>query len=93
MAELPPGARFQTICIGQKEVWPVHRRCAELGGNLRTGLEDTFYLPNGDKTDSNGRLIEALVKTALEVGRRIATPEETAQICGFSRSGRGCAKL
>src|SRR5205823_3910203 len=39
-AELPRGAHFQTIVIGRQEVWPVHRRSAELGGQLRTGLED-----------------------------------------------------
>ena len=26
--------------IGRDNVWPLHRRTAELGGNLRTGLED-----------------------------------------------------
>jgi 3-keto-5-aminohexanoate cleavage enzyme len=75
--EMPEGAHWQTILIGRTEVWDVHRRSAELGGNLRTGLEDTFYLPNGEKATSNGPLIEALVATAREVGREIATPEET----------------
>ena len=75
--EMPEGAQWQTILIGRTEVWDVHRRSAELGGHLRTGLEDTFYLPNGEKATSNGPLIEALVATAREVGREIATPEET----------------
>ena len=39
VAELPEGAHFQTIGIGQREVWLVHRRAAELGGHLRTGLK------------------------------------------------------
>src|SRR5206468_826226 len=66
LEELPPGAHWQTILIGREEIWQVHRRAAELGGGLRTGLEDTFYLPDGTRTDSNGRLIEALVKIARE---------------------------
>lgn len=74
--ELPPGARWQSIVIGRQEVWEVHRRTAELGGDLRTGLEDTFYLPDGAKATSNGPLIEALVKTARAAGREIATPSE-----------------
>ena len=82
VSELPEGAHFQTIGIGQREVWPVHRRAAELGGHLRTGLEDTFYLPDGSKTDSNGKLIEALVQIAREVGRPIATAAEARAICG-----------
>ncbi|MDI7270027.1 MAG: 3-keto-5-aminohexanoate cleavage protein, partial [Myxococcota bacterium] len=40
-----PGSAWQATVIGRAEVWAVHRRAAELGGALRTGLEDTFYLP------------------------------------------------
>jgi len=76
MEELPPGAIWQSIVIGRDDVWPVHRRTAELGGHLRTGLEDTFYLPNGDKAESNGPLIEALARTAREAGREVASPAE-----------------
>lgn len=74
--EIPEGATWQTIAIGREEVWLCHRRCAELGGNLRTGLEDTFYLPDGSRASGNGALIEALVKVAREAGREIASPQE-----------------
>jgi uncharacterized protein (DUF849 family) len=73
VAEMPSGAHFQTIAIGREEVWPVHRRCAELGGHLRSGLEDTFYLPDGSKTDSNGRLIAELGKRRSAAGYRSRT--------------------
>jgi uncharacterized protein (DUF849 family) len=76
MKYIPAGAHWQGIVIGREDIWPVHRRIAELGGNLRTGVEDTFYLPDGSKTTGNGQLIAALVKTAREVGREIATPAE-----------------
>lgn len=81
--ELPAGAHFQTIVIGRAEVWDVHRRAAELGGNVRTGLEDTFYLPDGTKTDSNGPLVEALVRIVQETGREPATPAETRAAYGL----------
>jgi uncharacterized protein (DUF849 family) len=58
----------------------LHRRTAELGGNLRTGLEDTFYLPDGSKATSNGPLIEAIVRLAREAGREIASPAEARSI-------------
>jgi uncharacterized protein (DUF849 family) len=67
---------WQVTAIGREDVWPLHRRTAELGGNLRTGVEDTFYLPSGEKTSGNGPLIEAMVKLAREVGREIASPVE-----------------
>ncbi len=75
--EMPEGAHWQTILIGRADVWPVHRASAELGGHVRTGLEDTFYLPNGERADSNGPLIEALVQVVRESGREPASPEET----------------
>jgi 3-keto-5-aminohexanoate cleavage enzyme len=73
---LPAGAHWQSILIGREEIWPVHRLTAELGGHLRTGVEDTFYLPDGSKATGNGQLIETLVRIAREVGREIASPAE-----------------
>lgn len=78
--ELPPGAHWQAIAIGREEVWPLHRRAAELGGHLRTGLEDTFYLPNGERATSNGQLIEALVAMARDAGREIAGPADARAV-------------
>jgi uncharacterized protein (DUF849 family) len=71
-----PGATWQVTAIGRGNVWPLHRRAAELGGNLRTGLEDTFYLPDGSKATSNGALIDAIVSLARSAGRDIASPAE-----------------
>lgn len=76
LEEMLPGTHWQVIGIGRQEVWALHRRCAELGGDLRTGLEDTFYLPDGSKATSNGQLIDAMAKVAIEAGRSIATPAE-----------------
>lgn len=78
--EMPEGAPWQSILIGREEIWPIHRRTAELGGNLRTGLEDTFYLASGEKVRGNGALIEAMAALAREVGREPATPQEARQI-------------
>lgn len=80
--EMLPGTHFQVIGIGRQEVWALHRRCAELGGDLRTGLEDTFYLPDGTKASSNGPLIEALARVARDVGREVASPAEARKILG-----------
>ena len=55
-----PEAHWQVTAIGRAEIWPLHQRCADLGGHLRTGLEDTFYLGDGTKVTSNGQLIEGI---------------------------------
>ncbi|MFH1092151.1 MAG: 3-keto-5-aminohexanoate cleavage protein, partial [Pseudomonadota bacterium] len=83
--EMEPGTYYQVIAIGRQEVWAVHRRCAELGGNVRTGVEDTFYLPDGEKTSGNGPLVEALAGIVREVGRDIASPAEAREILGLRR--------
>lgn len=81
--EMLPGTHWQVICIGRKEIWDLQRATVEEGGNVRTGLEDTFYLPNGEKTPGNGALVEALANIVREVGRDIATAEEARQILGI----------
>ena len=80
IGELPPQSTWQAIAIGRAEVWDVHRAAAERGGNLRTGLEDTFYLPDGRKARGNGDLIDALVQVAREAGREVASMEEAREM-------------
>ena len=82
----PAGAVWQTTLIGRAEIWPVHRRTAELGGMLRTGLEDTFYLPDGSRARGNGALIEALARCALDAGRTIASPQQARELLGLKGS-------
>jgi uncharacterized protein (DUF849 family) len=81
---LPPGALWQTTLIGRAEVWPVHQRSAELGGMLRSGLEDTFYLPDGSRAGGNGALIEALARCARAAGREVASPAEARALLGLA---------
>ena len=74
--EANPKITWQTTLIGRAEIWPVHQATANLGGMLRTGLEDTFYLPDGSRAGGNGVLIEALANCAKNAGREIASPAE-----------------
>ena len=85
--ELLENSHWQVIATGpgREKIWDLHRRCLELGGDVRTGLEDTFYLPNGDRANDNGRLVEALVTIAREVGREPASPAEARQVLGLLR--------
>ncbi|MBM4449435.1 MAG: 3-keto-5-aminohexanoate cleavage protein, partial [Chloroflexi bacterium] len=59
--------------------------CLELGGNVRTGLEDTFYLPNGEQATDNGALVEALASIVRDVGREVASPSEAREILGVKK--------
>jgi uncharacterized protein (DUF849 family) len=47
-----------------------------LGGSVRVGLEDNFYLPEGDVARSNGDLVARARRLTTDVGRRPATVDE-----------------
>ena len=73
---MAPDSVWQSTLIGRAEIWPVHQKTADMGGMLRTGLEDTFYLPNGERASGNGALITELAQCAQRAGRAIASPAE-----------------
>ncbi len=77
------GAVWQTTLIGRREIWPVHQLTAEMGGMLRTGLEDTFYLPDGERASGNGVLIDALAACARRAGREVASPAQARARLGL----------
>ena len=78
-----PGSVWQTTLIGRAEIWPVHQRTADLGGMLRSGLEDTFYLPGGERAPGNGALVEALAACARRAGREVANPVQAREMLGL----------
>jgi len=80
------GALWQSTLIGRQEIWPLHRRTAELGGMLRTGLEDSFYLPDGRRASGNGPMIEALAACAQAAGRTVASPAQARGMLGLSQA-------
>lgn len=85
--ELTENAHWQVIATGpgREKIWKLHEKCVELGGNVRTGLEDTFYLPNGDKATDNGQLVDALVEIVHNTGREVASPAEARAIMGIDK--------
>jgi uncharacterized protein (DUF849 family) len=87
----PPGAIWQTTLIGRGEIWPVHQKNADLGGMLRTGLEDTFYLPGGERARGNGALIETLARCARNAGRDVASPAEARALLGLRAASAAAA--
>ena len=80
---IAPGSVWQTTLIGRTEIWPVHQKTAELGGMLRSGLEDTFYLPNGERAAGNGALIAELAACARRAGRDVASAAEARTMLGL----------
>jgi 3-keto-5-aminohexanoate cleavage enzyme len=76
---VPPGSRWKVIGIS-KDQWPLCMAALALGGDIRVGLEDNFYLPSGEMASSNGALVEEGVKLVKLSGRSVASVDEARQI-------------
>ena len=63
--------------------WRMIASALVLGGNVRVGLEDNFYLPDGSMASSNGALVERAVRMTHDVGRTVATLEQTRTALGL----------
>jgi uncharacterized protein (DUF849 family) len=72
---LPPGAHWQVIGIGLNQ-WPLVAAAITMGGNVRVGLEDNFYVEDGKMAKSNGDLVEKASRLARDLGREVATSAE-----------------
>jgi len=81
---MPAGSEWEVIGIS-KCGWKMISAAAVLGGNVRAGLEDNLYLPNGQMAKSNGELVEVAARIVRDVGRRPATVEEAKQILSLDR--------
>lgn len=54
-----------------------------MGHHVRVGLEDNIYYHNGELAKSNAQQVERIVRIARELGREIATPEQTREMIGL----------
>jgi uncharacterized protein (DUF849 family) len=76
---VPAGCTWGVIGVS-REQWMMAAAAAALGGNVRVGFEDNFYLPSGEMADSNGALVEAAARIVELQGRRVAEPAEARRI-------------
>ena len=86
--QIPGGAEgpnnWGVIGIGRDQ-WRLVAAAAALGGNVRVGLEDNFYLPNGEMARSNADLIAKARQMVGDVGRRPASVAEARELLGAPR--------
>jgi 3-keto-5-aminohexanoate cleavage enzyme len=76
---VPSGSTWGVIAIS-REQWTMVGAAAALGGNVRVGFEDNFYLPSGQMASSNGELVEAAARLARLHGREVAEPAEARRL-------------
>jgi uncharacterized protein (DUF849 family) len=80
---MQPGSEWEVIGISHCH-WRMLATALVLGGNIRTGLEDHLYLPNGEMAASNGAMVEVAVRMCRDMGRRPATVDEARRILSLN---------
>jgi uncharacterized protein (DUF849 family) len=76
---LPRGAIWQIIGIGRANLEMTAIGLA-LGGNARTGMEDTLLVRRGEPATSNAQLVERLVGISRAIDREPAAVAEAEQL-------------
>jgi 3-keto-5-aminohexanoate cleavage enzyme len=76
--------QWQVIGISRDQ-WKLLASSLVLGGNVRAGVEDNLYLPNGEMCKSNGELIAKARQMAEDVGRRPASVAEARELLGVPK--------
>lgn len=77
--QIPPGSTWEVIGISHGQ-WRLIAGALALGGNIRVGLEDNFYISPGVMAKSNGDLVEKAARMARDTGREPATIDEARAI-------------
>ncbi len=75
LASVMPGASWTAAGMGKHQL-TVNRWSLELGGHVRTGLEDNVRFDEHRLAASNAELVARVATLAREHGRSIATPSE-----------------
>lgn len=85
---LPGDAIWQVIGIGRANL-PMTAIGLAIGGNARTGMEDTLMLRRGVPAAGNGELVERLATVARAIEREPATVQQARALLGLERAGAG----
>ncbi len=87
MADQVPGGaegpnNWQVIGISRDQ-WKLLAAAITLGGNVRAGVEDNLYLPDGTMCKSNGELVGKARQMVEDAGRKVATIAEAREMLGL----------
>jgi uncharacterized protein (DUF849 family) len=82
--QLPPHSKWAAFGIGP-HAYPMLAQALLLGGHVRIGLEDNYYLEKGVKAPHNAALVEKAVTLMRTLGAEPATPAEAREILGMGK--------
>ncbi len=76
--QIPSETIFTVAGVGRSQL-PMTTMSILLGGHVRVGLEDNLYYRKGELT-SNERFVARCRRTAEELGRELASPDDVREI-------------
>jgi uncharacterized protein (DUF849 family) len=85
---LPAGDHHWSVIGIGREQWMLVAAALTLGGSVRVGVEDNFYLPDGQMARSNGDLVAKARHMIEDAGRRPASVTEARALMGIDRPVR-----
>ncbi len=68
---IPENSNWQIVSIGKSQL-PLTTMAVAMGGNMRTGFEDTVFYASGELARSNRQLVERAARIIAELGREVA---------------------
>jgi uncharacterized protein (DUF849 family) len=84
LGELLPDSTWVAAGVGRSQL-EVNRWCLELGGHMRTGLEDNIRLDGDTLAPSNAALVARAADLCAEYGRHPASTSEARDILGLGK--------
>jgi 3-keto-5-aminohexanoate cleavage enzyme len=79
---LPRQSDWEVIGVSHDQ-WRMVATAIALGGNVRVGFEDNFYVSPRVMAKSNGELVEKAARMITDQGRDVATVQECRQRLGL----------
>ena len=76
---IPEDSTWGALGIGKGHL-PILYTTLALGGHVRVGMEDNIFYSQGVLAKSNVEFVERAKRLAKEMGKEIATPDETRKI-------------
>jgi 3-keto-5-aminohexanoate cleavage enzyme len=81
---LPPETFWTVTCIGRHHQRMLGLALLKGAPGIRTGLEDVAYIARGELAPSNAALVEMAVGMARNLGREVATQDQTGELLGLA---------
>ena len=79
--------RWSVLGAGAAQM-PLATTAAQMGGNLRVGLEDSLFISRGKLAENNAQQVAKIRRIVEDLGCHVASPDEAREILGLKGGDR-----